>query len=64
MKKFEYKIVNLELDKYNVGINLDSSEAILTGEGLTGWEAVGVIRDSTAMGVPKVLVLMKREIEE
>lgn len=62
MKKFEYKIVTLENGKHNIGINLDGSEAILTGEGLEGWEAVSTFQSATAYGYLLTHTLMKREI--
>lgn len=63
MKKFEYKIVILEVEKkYKINTDLVSSEALLTGEGLVGWEAVGTFQESEIMGKPRTCVLMKREL--
>ena len=60
MKKFEYKIVPIELGKYNMGVNIEGTEALLTGEGLVGWEAVGTFSSMAASGAMISYVLMKR----
>ena len=66
MKKFEYKIIPIELKKvygnYGIGIDIDGTEAILIGEGLEGWEAVSTFTDAAASGQVFTYVLMKREI--
>lgn len=65
MKKNEYKIVPIEVDKkYKVLIDVEGSEALLTGEGLEGWEAVDVFSDMTLSGGKANYVLMKRIIPE
>jgi len=63
MKKFEYKIVPVEVDKkYKMLIDLEGTEALLTGEGLEGWEAVNVFSDMALSGRMVNYVLMKRII--
>jgi len=63
MKKFEYKIVTLELEsKYKTNIDIVGSEAVLTGEGLEGWEAVSSFQDTDSYGRLRTHILMKREI--
>lgn len=65
MKKFEYKIITLEVEKkYKINTDLASSEALLTGEGLLGWEAISTFQESEIMGGPRTCVLMKRELIE
>ena len=67
MKKFEYKIVPIELNRiagnYRLGIDLDATEALLTGEGLEGWEAISTFNDTAASGQIKTYILLKREVE-
>ena len=63
MKKFEYKIIPVELDKkYKIELDVESTEALLTGEGLEGWEAVDTFVGSTITGKANTFILMKREI--
>ena len=65
MKKFEYKIVSMELDKkYKITIDEEGTEAVLTGEGLKGWEAVSTFVKSSLSGYTTPCVLMKRVIPE
>lgn len=64
MKKFEYKLVAVELEeKYKIEIDVDGTEAMLTGEGLEGWEAVSSMTGMTIMGKQQTFVLMKREVQ-
>lgn len=66
MKKFEYKIRPIELKsltkKLKVGIDIESTEAILIGDGLEGWEAISTFNDTGSTGQVFTYVLMKREI--
>ncbi len=65
MKKFEYKIIPVEVDKkYKISLDIDGTEALLTGEGLEGWEAVNVFGDMGLSGRMVTYVLMKRVIPE
>lgn len=66
MKKFEYKIVPIESKTKNfiVGIDIENTEAILTGEGLEGWEAVSTFAATVHSGQVIPHVLMKRVIKE
>jgi len=64
MTKFEYKIIPIELGKYNFGVDIEGTEALLTGEGLVGWEAVSTFSSMATSGTMVSYVLMKRIIPE
>lgn len=62
-EQFEYKVITLNYKTHKlsgvVGLELSESEAILTGEGLDGWEAV----TSLNMAGYSQYILMKRKIQ-
>jgi hypothetical protein len=65
MKKYEYKIVEAAPNgKWQIGLDLEANEAILTGLGLEGWELVQVHDHLLASGVKRTLFFLRREIPD
>lgn len=40
MKKYEYKIVDIEKKKYSGMLDIEATEVLLTGYGMDGWRVV------------------------
>ncbi|MCB0629446.1 MAG: DUF4177 domain-containing protein [Saprospiraceae bacterium] len=63
MKKYEYKIVEATPSgKWEIGLDLEANEAILTGLGLEGWELVQIHDHALASGIKRTLFFLKREL--
>lgn len=63
MKKFEYKILEAKPGgKWEIGIDLEANEDILTGLGLEGWELVHVFEHALPTGMKRMLFFLKREM--
>lgn len=59
MKKYEYKVIAPERNKFSGSFNAEKNEAILTGLGLDGWRFI----DKIQYGGTTSYLIFEREIE-
>lgn len=63
MKKFEYKIVTgTTKGMAKMNLDLEATEAVLTGLGLVGWELVNTYLYTKSSGLSEHLFVLKREL--